>query len=70
VDQVLDLQGEFNVVAAIEALTSSTFVGLELWKLGLPKAQDIGFDAADAGHIANLEVEAVGDLGRVGKIAR
>ena len=61
VDQVLDLQDQFNISAAIEPLTGSAFVGLELGKLRLPKAQDIGFEAADAGHIADLEVEAVGD---------
>jgi hypothetical protein len=65
VDQVLDLQDQFNIFAAIESLAGSTFVGLEQGKQRLPKAQDIGFEAADAGYIADFEVEAVGDFGRV-----
>ena len=65
VDQVLDLQGQFNVMAAVEALAGAALFGFELGKLRLPKAQDIGFDAADASHIANLEVKAVGDYGRI-----
>ena len=63
VDQALDFKHQFDIAAAIEALAGSALVGLELGKLRLPKAQDIGFDAADAGYIANLEVEAVGDGG-------
>jgi hypothetical protein len=64
VDQVLDLQHKLNIFAAVEALAGAAFVGLELGKLRLPKAQDIGFNAADARDIANLEVETVRDCGR------
>jgi len=60
-DEVLDPQGQLDVMAAIEPLAGSTFIGLELGKLRLPKTQDIGLEATDARHIANLEVEAVGD---------
>ncbi len=63
--QVLDLQGQFHVAAAVEPLAGSALVGFELGKLRLPKAQDVGFHGADAGHIANLEVEAIGDRWRV-----
>src|ERR1039458_7400796 len=66
VNQVLDLQCQLNIIAAIKPLAGAALVGLELRKLRLPKAQDIGFDAADARHIANFEVEAVGDQGRIG----
>ena len=66
VNQVLDLQGQLNITTAVKPLAGSAFVGFELGKLRLPKTQDIGFEAADAGHIANLEVEAVGDRGRIG----
>jgi hypothetical protein len=65
VDQAFDLQGQLNVATAVKALAGSAFVGLELGKLRLPKAQDVGLELADAGHISNLEVETVGDRGRV-----
>jgi hypothetical protein len=65
VDQPLDFQGQFHIAAAVKPLAGSALVGFELGKLRLPEAQDIGFDAADARHIANLEVEAVGDRGRI-----
>ena len=63
-DQMLDLQSQLNIAAAVEPLAGSALVGFELRKLRLPKAQDIGFDATDAGDVANLEVEAVRDCGR------
>jgi len=64
-DQMLDLQSQLNVITAVKPLAGSTFIGLELVELRLPKAQDIGLNATDARHIANLEVEAVGDDRRV-----
>jgi hypothetical protein len=64
-DEALDLQGQLDVMAAIKPLAGSTLVGFELGKLRLPKTQDIRLDATNAGHIANLEVEAVGDDRRV-----
>jgi hypothetical protein len=65
VDKLLDPQGDLDIAAAIEPLASSTLVGFELGKLRLPKAQDIGLDFADARHITDLEVKAVGDRGLV-----
>jgi len=70
VDQVLDLQSQLDIMTPIKPLAGSAFVGFELRKLRLPKTQDISFDFADAGHIANLEVEAVGDCGRIGGAIR
>ncbi len=64
-DEALDLENLFDIAATIEALAGSALVGLELGELGLPKAQDIGLEAADPCDIANLEVEAVGDDGRL-----
>jgi len=64
-DETLDLQGQLNVMAAIKPLAGSTLVGFELGKLRLPKTQNISLDATDAGHIANFEIEAVGDDRRV-----
>ena len=65
VNQVFDLQGQLDVPATVKPLASSALVGFELGKLRLPKAQNIGLNAANTGHIANLEVEAVGDHGRI-----
>jgi hypothetical protein len=65
VDQALDVQYEFYVAAAIEALACSALVGLELGELGLPEAKDVGFEIADASYVTNLEIETVGDRGRV-----
>jgi hypothetical protein len=65
VDQVFYLQGQLDVAAAVKALAGSALVGLELGKLRLPKAQDVGLELADAGDISNLEVETVGNRGRV-----
>ena len=65
VDQLLDIQGQLNVAAAVEPLARAAFVGLELGKLRLPETQNIGFDATDASHVPNLEVEAVGDRWQV-----
>jgi hypothetical protein len=62
-DETLDLDDEFNFTAAVEALAGSTLVGLQLRKLRLPEAEDIGLQAADLGHIADFEVETVGDRG-------
>ena len=65
VDQMLDPQSKFHVAAAVKTLARAALVGFELGKLRLPKAQDIGLDSAKFRHVANLEVEAVGDRGRV-----
>jgi hypothetical protein len=65
VDEALDFQGQFDFAAAIKALAGSAFVGLELGELCLPEAKDVGFKLADAGYVANLEVETVGDGRRV-----
>ena len=65
VDQVLDLQSQLDIMTAIKPLAGAALVGFKLRELRLPKTQNIGFDLADAGHIANLEVEAVGDRGGI-----
>jgi len=65
VDQALDLESQLNIAATVETLAGSTFVGLELGKLRLPKTQDIGLDLANPGHVSNLEIETVGDRGLV-----
>jgi hypothetical protein len=67
-DKALNFKGELNVAAAVEALAGTALVGLQLRELGLPKTQDIGLEAADAGHIADLEVEPIGDGWRVERV--
>ena len=46
-DEAFDLENLFDIAAAVEALAGSALVRLELGELGLPKAQDIGLEAAD-----------------------
>jgi len=70
VDEVLDLQRQFNFTTPIKPLTGSALAWFELRKLRFPKAQHIGFYIADAGHITNFEVEAVGDCGRIWRAIR
>ena len=65
VDQVLDLQSQFYILTPIKPLAGSTLAWFELRKLRFPEAQDVGFYLADAGHIPNFEIEAVGDCGRI-----
>jgi hypothetical protein len=64
-NQALDLDGHLDIAAAIEPLAGSALVGLELRELGLPKTKDVSFDLADAGYVANFEIETVGDEGQV-----
>jgi hypothetical protein len=63
VDEALDFKGSLDVAAAIEALAGSALVGFELRKLRFPEAQDVSFETADAGDIADFEVETVWDGG-------
>ena len=65
-DQLFDLKNQFDVAPAVKPLAGSALVGFELRKLRLPKAQDVGLDLADARNVTKLEVETVGDRGRVG----
>src|SRR6202044_893078 len=61
VDEAFDLESHLDVAAAIEALACAALAGLELRKLRLPKAEDVGFNLADAGYVANFEIETVWD---------
>src|ERR1035438_3583499 len=63
VDQALDLHRHFNIAPAIEPLSGSAFVRLQLGKLRLPEAQHVRFYAAKFGDISNFEVEAIRDCG-------
>jgi hypothetical protein len=57
----LDFEGQFNFAPAVKALAGSTLVRFELGKLGLPKAEDVAFDAANSCHIPDLEIQTVGN---------
>ena len=63
VHKALDLESHLDIAPAIEALTGSTFAGLELRKLRFPEPKDVGFNFADACYVANFEIETVGDCG-------
>ena len=63
VKERLDVEGGFYVTTAIESLTGAAFVWLELRKLTLPEAQDIGWNVAELRDLADAEVEFVRDVG-------
>lgn len=65
VNKALDFECELDLAAPIEALAGSTLVGLELGKLSFPETKDVRFDSADSGHIPDLEVQAIRDVGRL-----
>ena len=68
VQEPLDFEHHLHIAPAVKALASAAFVGLELGKLGFPEAKNVSFNAADAGDVANLEVEAVGDDRRLCRV--
>ncbi len=65
VNQPLDLKCQFHLAAPVKPLTRSALVRLQLRKLRLPESKHIRFYAADARNIADLEIKAIGDDGRV-----
>jgi hypothetical protein len=60
-NQALDFERQLYIAAPIETLARPTLVRLKLGKLRFPEAQNVGFHVADLSHIANFEVEAIGD---------
>ena len=65
VHQSLDLQGHFDLATPVEALPGAALVGLELGELRLPEAKNVRLNAAQARNIADLEIQAIWDYGRV-----
>ena len=59
----LDVKGSLYIAAAIEALASAAFVGLELRELALPETEDVGGNVAEFGDFSDAEVELVRDVG-------
>ena len=63
VEQGLDFENQLHILAAIQAVTRSGFLGTQCGELGLPEAQDVGLDARELGDIADAEIELVGNFG-------
>lgn len=63
VNEALDLESHLDIALAIETLTGAALAGLELRKLRFPESQDVGFDLADAGYVADFEIETVRNRG-------
>src|SRR5882762_8466134 len=61
VKQALDAHHALDVALAIHALTGAALHGLELGKLGFPEAQDVGREAAEAGHFTDAEIQLLRD---------
>jgi len=59
VKKSLDSECHLDVAAAIEALTGTAFVGLELRKFALPEAEHVGRNLAEPGYLADAKVELV-----------
>jgi len=66
VEEALDVEGHLDVALAVEALAGASLVGLELGEFSLPEAQNIGRNIAEAGYVADAEVELVRDGNRLG----
>jgi len=66
-DQLLDAQRQLDFATAVEPLSGAALVGLEVGKLRLPEAENIRLDAADAGNLADPEVEPVRNFRRRGR---
>jgi hypothetical protein len=61
VEQLLDAQDVFDIPLAIHALSRAAFYRLQLRELRLPEPQDVGWEVAQGGHLADAEIELVGD---------
>src|SRR5712692_11802592 len=63
VEQPLDLQHGFDVLAAVEPVAFGTFHRLEHREFGLPVAQHEGLGGGQPAHLADAEKALLGDLG-------
>lgn len=63
VEEAFDFEDEFDVFAAVLALVGAGFFGAEAVELGFPIAEDVGFNAGEAGDLAYFEIELIGDVG-------
>jgi hypothetical protein len=63
VHEALDLESHLDIAATIESLAGAALARFELRELRLPEPQDVGFDFANAGYVANFEIETVWNRG-------
>src|SRR5207247_659549 len=63
VEEAPDLEQRLDVLAAVEAMPGARLAGPQDAELALPVAQHIRLDVEQARHLADLEVELVGDIG-------
>src|SRR5216683_6992574 len=63
VEQALDLQHGFDVLAAVEPVALGTFHRLEHREFGLPIPQHEGLGGGQPAHLADAEKALLGDLG-------
>ncbi len=61
VQKFLDTQKDFNVLTPVHPLPCAALDRLQLRKFGLPEAQDVSRQAAEAGNFADAEVKLVGN---------
>ena len=63
VHEAFDLESHLDIATTIESLAGATLARFELRELRLPEPQDVGFDFANAGYVANFEIETVWNRG-------
>jgi len=63
VEEALDFENGFDVVAAVEAMAAGTFYRLERRELGFPVAQDEGFRRRQTAYFADAEKALFRNLG-------
>src|SRR5208283_2865860 len=56
IEQLLDAKHALDVALTIHPLARAALYRFQLRELGLPEAQHIGGQAAEAGHLANAEI--------------
>src|SRR5579875_1377933 len=61
--QAFNFKHQLDIAAAIQPLPGSALVRFQLRKLTLPETEHVWLECADARHIADLEIEAVGNDG-------
>src|SRR6185437_1178279 len=62
VEQFLDPQNAFNILAAIHPLAGAAFNRLQLRELRFPKSQHIGWQLTKRGDFPNAEVQPLGNF--------
>jgi hypothetical protein len=66
IEERLDVEHGLDIATAIEALTCAALMRLQLGKLALPEAQNIGRHIAEARDFADAKVKFVRNFRRTG----